>query len=181
MSDDKKKLPDPSAKPAVLTHDAKIDIQTLAAALRLATDPIETAKLQRMQDVEGKGQTRIPAVSPTGARFTLVIEEGRNYKTKQLEQVVKTLEDYEYPWSQELEDVSDEYHPPLRFWKNTDPNALPYSWGDRAYDSVVHQQTGQLTLDCKQKLYDDTWKADLRVYVGMTVAQGTTQGLRTQK
>lgn len=174
MSDDKK-------KPAQLTHNTQIDIQTLAAALRLAVDPIETAKNQRLQEVAGKDQVRIPAISPTGARFVLVIEEGRNYKTKALEQVIKTIEDYEYPWSAELEAAAPAYRPELRWWKNPDPNALPYSWGDRSFDSVVHPTTHQLTRDCKQKLYEDTWQADLRVYIGMTVAQGSMIGLREVK
>ncbi len=192
MSGDKKN-PD---KPIQLTQDAKIDIQTLAAALRLAVDPIETAKVHRLQDVEGKPQVRIAAVSHTGARFTVVIEEGRNVRTRQLEQVIKTLEDYEYPWSPELENCAGNYNPPLRFWKNPNPDAMgsermPYDWGttydDRGVahrkpiDQVVHPQTGQLNRDCKQKLYDDTWKADLRTYVGLTVAQGTLQGLREVK
>ncbi len=181
-------------KPAQLTHNQAIDIQTLAAALRLATDPIETAKLQRLQDAEGKPQTRIPAVSITGARFTLVIEEGRNYKTGALEQVIKSLEDYEYPWSPELEHAAPNYNPPLRYWKNPDPDALVYEWGTIAkqvggqvvrerkpLDQIVHPQTGQLNRDAKQKLYDDTWKADLRVYVGLNVAQSRTQGLQEVK
>ena len=178
-------------KPEKLTHDVKIDIDTLAAALRRAMDPVETAKLQRLQDVEGKPQVRIPAVSPTGARFTLVIEEGRNYRTKQIEQVIKTLEDYEYPWSPELEACAGNYNPPLKWWKDPDPAAIPYDWGTtydqrgvatrKPIDQIVHPQTGQLNTTSKQKLYDDTWKADLRVYVGLSVAQGSRQGLREVK
>ncbi len=183
-------------KPVQLTHDAKIDIQTLAAALRLAIDPVETAKLQRLQDVEGKPQTRVQAVSITGARFTVVIEEGRNKTTRQLEQCIKTLEDYEYPWSPELESCAANYTPALRWWKNPNPTArgsaqVPYDWGTsyddrgvahrRPIDQVVNPTTGQLNNTCKQKLYDDTWKADLRTYVGLTIAQGELAGLREVK
>ena len=74
-----------------------------------------------------------------------------------------------------------EYVPPLKWWKNPEPGALPYSWGDRPLNSIVHPQTKQLTRDCKQKLYEDTWQADLRTYVGLTVAQGSLQGLREVK
>lgn len=172
---------DKSEKPVQLTQDTRIDIATLAAALRLAIDPIETAKLQRLQEVEGKPQVRLKAISVTGARFTVVIEEGRNKRTRDLEQCIKTLEDYEYPWSPELEHCAGEYVPPLRWWKNTEPGAQPYSWGNRPFNSIVHPTTKQLTRDCKQKLYEDTWQADLRTYVGLTVAQGSLQGLREVK
>ncbi len=181
MADDKN-------KPTKLTHDMQIDIQTLAAALRLATDPVENMKVQRVQEVDGKPQVRIKAVSPTGARFTLVLEEMRNKRTRALEVCIKTLEDYEYPWSPELEEVASSYTPPLKFWKNPD---MVYDWGTsydergvahrKPLDQIVNPVTKQLNTTSKQKLYDDTWKADLREFGGLTVAQGSIQGLREVK
>ncbi len=185
MSDDKK-------KPTQLTGNMQIDIATLAAALRQATDPLETAKLQRLQEIAGKNQVKIPnCVSPTGSRFTLVIEEMRNKRTRQLEQCIKTLEDYEYPWSPELEVAAEAYQPPLRYWKNPDA-AEPFAWGTEVRDEmgnmkrgdisqIIHPSNGQLNKTAKQHLYAETWRADLFTYVGLTVAQGNQAGLHTGK
>jgi hypothetical protein len=159
-------------KPAQLTGNLTVDVATLAQAL----NPAYQDRIMREQTQDARPTTKIPCFSvPTGAKFTIVVEEGRNKKTGALEQVIKTLEDYEYPWSPELETVADKYTPPLRLHKDA-----TFDWEGKGLDAIIHPLTHQLTSTAKQTLYEKTWQWDLRQWQGITVAQANPVGLQAK-
>ena len=171
------------------TGNVQIDGATLAEAIRTLMNPSVEARLVRETRPPGREQVRVPVVSPTGAKFTAVIELGRTRAAERdtepskrsfiaPEPMIRSIEDYHYPWAAEIEEVAPNYHPPLKFWKG------------RKYDGfkglkreAVVGENGKLRPGSPQQpgpmqqLYDETWKTDLRTWPGMTIAQAKERGL----
>lgn len=132
-----------------------ITVDVLAEALRRVADPSvnERIKLQERPDV--KHLRRVPCQSPSGARFTAVIADSKTFTD--FGRVI-SLEDYQYPHSEEIEYANLPCH------KNA-----TFNWGRGAQVLATGEHNVKLpmlTREAKQTLATMTWQRDLKEYVG---------------
>ncbi len=176
------KKPAPVVPPVNLVGNQAIDIATLAAALREAFNPSINERVSLETKPEGRLVVRIPCVSPTGARFVACIEEGINARTGKREAIIRGLENYEYPWSPEMEQCANMHTPPLKWWKSgvldDSGQQVSFAWHAKADDRVDHM-THRISRVALYELWIRTWQVDLREWDKLNLAQGAVTGLKS--
>lgn len=155
------------------TGNAKVDLETLGAVLREQMNPTIQDRQRLEEPTKGRQQLRIRVISNTGSRFVAVLEEGDNRLTGKRELVLRGIEDYEYPWSQELEDANRFERAPRKFWKGA-----TWSWGGMR---GVLLESGKLSWEAKKKLWDDCWAVDLKSWEKLTLEESARWGLRVDQ
>lgn len=134
----------------------EITAKVLAEALREAMNPTinERLALQERPTPEVE-PVRVKCVSPTGAHFTAIVVPSRAFPQGR---VVK-IEDYLYPASAALRAAG---------MSCVDgPDAITLS--GNLYYPQGHERAGRLTPDAKQHVWETTYQADLRDFVGKPI------------
>jgi len=131
----------------------EITAKVLAEALREAMNPTINDRLALQERPAPEVEpVRVACVSPSGAQFTAVVVPSRAFPQGR---VVK-IEDYLYPASAALRAAG---------MSCVDgPDTITLS--GNLYYPQGHERAGRLTPDAKQYVWETTYQADLRAFVG---------------